>query len=89
MFKIGNRVRWGRRNKNDTTRGSQSFYNYNGTVSAFEEDIIVVDFLAQNIQGNLSPAQARFRQLRNGAWIHIAEKTNDPKGRLNLTIDVE
>jgi hypothetical protein len=89
MFKIGNKVSWQCRNKNDTSRFSNSFYTYSGVITAVSDKTITAEYKysGRNETGYCTRIGTQdFRQLRNGRWIPKHEKKDDPKGRLYLNI---
>lgn len=87
MFKVGDKVRWQQRNMNDTTRGSQSFHHYHGTVVSFSDTEIVATYTWTRNGIDVFEANKAFRKLKNQKWIPKSEKKDDPKGRLYLTLE--
>ena len=89
MFKIGDKVSWQVRNMLDSTRGSSSFYSYNGVIVSIDTDAITAEYSWSRNGTDVYLAVKKFRQLKNGKWIASTEKKDDPKGRLYLTLDME
>ena len=78
-FKIGTTVKFGLRNKHATGRGSLSILYYHGVVTNIDAKYITVEY---KFRDNSDTTQ--FRQMRKGNWVCVAEKSDDPKGRLDL-----
>jgi hypothetical protein len=89
MFKIGDKVSWQVRNMLDSTRGSSSFYSYNGVIVSIDTDSITAEYSWSRNGTDVYLAVKKFRPLKNGKWIASTEKKDDPKGRLYLTLDME
>ena len=90
MFKIGDKVRWQIRNKNDTGRFSSSFHLYKGRVVEIDDGTkkptLTVEYNTPCPNGGTNTHQMAMRQLRNKQWIASHEDKDDPKGRLYLAL---